>query len=141
MARGYTNGSERKLRILPCKNVKSAEMLAMNGSKNSGKITAPSERSVQRSKTPSTMEWTNYLSQDVKGPSGCSFAIVWASVTDSQDVELKARRLSLTEREHFHQKKQNVLEDFWTAMGFRRTGSSTFFCFAKNPNHPSHSLL
>lgn len=87
------------------------------------------------------MEWTSYLSQNVKGPSGCSFAFVWASVLNIQDVELEARRLSLTEREHFCQKKQNVSEDFWRAMGFRPIISSTFFCFAKDPNHPSHSLL
>lgn len=73
--------------------------------------------------------------------SGYSLAIIWTSILDTQDVELEARKLLLTDREHFHQKKQDVLEDFRRTMGFQRIGPSALFCFAKDPDHPSHSLL
>ena len=58
-----------------------------------------------------------------------------------EEDEIEARKLSFTEREQFYQKKQDVLEDFWKAMGFWRIGSSEFFCCAKDPDHTSHSLL
>lgn len=78
---------------------------------------------------------------DEKAPSGCDFAIVWATVLNTRDVAAEADKLSSTERELFYQRKQDALEDFWRAMGFRRIGSSSFFCLAKDPDHPSHSLL
>ena len=73
--------------------------------------------------------------------SGCDFAIVWATVINTSDLEAERSKLSSSEGELLYQGKQNGLEDFWRAMGFRRIGSSPFFCLAKDPKHASHSLL
>lgn len=76
-----------------------------------------------------------------KVPSGCDFAIIWAAVLNTRDLEVEMDRLSSPEQDLFYQRKQNAVEDFWRAMGFRRIGSSSFFCLARDPDHPSHSLL
>lgn len=80
------------------------------------------------------------ITPDQPGLSGCDFAIVWAAVMNVRDVEAEAK-LSSTERELLYEGKQYAVEEFWRAMGFRRIGSSSFFCLAKDPNHASHSLL
>ena len=89
--------------------------------------------------------WTEAQNLAKKAFCDCNFAIIFASVLNSQDLGYQAMRLPFTEQEHFYQKayqeKQDALEGFWRAMGFRRIGSSEFFCFAKNPDHPSRSLL
>ena len=76
-----------------------------------------------------------------KAPSGCDFAIIWAAVLNTIDVEVEMDKLTSPERELFYERKQDALEDFFRAMGFRRIGSSSFFCLAKDPDHASHSLL
>lgn len=78
---------------------------------------------------------------DEKTPPGCDFAIIWASVLNIRDVEVEMDKLSSPESDLFYQRKQEAVEDFWRAMGFRRIGSSSFFCFARVPDHASHSLL
>lgn len=83
----------------------------------------------------------NIFTPGEKDPSGCDFAIVWATVLNTKDVEAKADKLSPMEQELFYQRKQDALENFWRAMGFRRIGSSSFFCLAKDSEHASRSLL
>lgn len=83
----------------------------------------------------------NILTPGEKAPSGCGFAIVRSTVLINRDVEAEADKLSFTERELFYQRKQDASENFWRTMGFRRIGSSSFFCLAKDPNHASHLLL
>ena len=78
---------------------------------------------------------------DQEVPSICNFAIVWAAVPNTSDVIGESDKLSSPEVELFYQRKQNALEDFWRAMGFRCIGSSSFLCLAKDPHHASHSLL
>lgn len=78
---------------------------------------------------------------DEKILSGCDFAIIWAAVLNTRDVEVELDKLSSPESDLYYQRKQEAVEDFWRAMGFRRIGSSEFFCLARDPNHPSHSLL
>lgn len=75
-----------------------------------------------------------------KVSSGCDFAIIWASVLNTHELEAEVDKLSSPEQELLYQREQGALEDFWRAMGFRRIGSSEFFCFAKDPDHASHSL-
>ena len=71
---------------------------------------------------------------------GCAFAIVWATVPNAYDRRAKADGLSFVERQTFHHEKQTALEHFWRALGFRRIGSSPFFCLARDAKHPSHLL-
>ena len=75
-----------------------------------------------------------------KASVGCSFAIVWPTVLNTTDVTTEAQKLSPAERLLFYGRKQLALEEFWKAMGFRRIGSSIFFCLAKDPKHISHQL-
>lgn len=76
-----------------------------------------------------------------KVSSGCDFAIIWPAVLNTRDLEIEMDKLSSPEQDLFYQRKQNAVEDFWRAMGFRRIGSSSFFCLARDPDHASHSLL
>lgn len=78
---------------------------------------------------------------DEKVSSGCAFAIIWASPLNTREFEAELERLSKSESEVLYQRKQGAVEEFWRAMGFRRIGSSEFFCFARDSSHPSHSLL
>lgn len=71
---------------------------------------------------------------------GCDFAIVWATVLNTRVVEAESDKLPPAQRELFYQKKQSTLENFWRAMGFRRIGSSSYFCLSKDPKHASHLL-
>jgi len=72
--------------------------------------------------------------------SGCEFALVWATVLNTRDVRDMTDKLSEAERDAYYTKKRETLEAFWRAMGFRRIGSSPYFGFAKDPNHPSRLL-
>ena len=78
---------------------------------------------------------------DQETPRGCDFAIIWATVLNTDVVEDESKTLSPAQSELFYQKKQSDLEDFWKAMGFRRIGSSPYFCYAKDPKHPSRLLV
>lgn len=71
---------------------------------------------------------------------GCDFAIVWATVLDTRETSAEANELSPAEKELYYQKKQTALEHYWRAMGFRRIGSSPYFCLAKDAEHASHLL-
>jgi len=42
--------------------------------------------------------------------------------------------------EEFNQQEQDISQRFWRSLGFRRIGSSCWFGFASNPDHPSHLL-
>lgn len=75
-----------------------------------------------------------------KTPSGCDFAVIWATVLNTRAVEAESEKLTPTQKQLFYQKKQSIQEDFWRAMGFRRIGSSSYFCLAKDPKHASHLL-
>ena len=55
-------------------------------------------------------------------------------------MEAEQEKLSPAESETFYQKRQGEQEAFWKALGFRRIGSTPFFCLAKDPKHPSHLL-
>ena len=70
----------------------------------------------------------------------CDFAIVWATVLDTDEVNAQADGLSSAERRKFYQEKFTALEHYWRAMGFRRIGSSSYFCLAKDAKHPAHLL-
>ena len=71
---------------------------------------------------------------------GCEFAIVWATVLNTDETRAQAKGLSSAERHIFYQEKQTALEHYWRAMGFRRIGSSPYFCLAKDAKHPAHLL-
>ena len=72
--------------------------------------------------------------------SACEFAIVWATVINTDETDAQANELSSAEREIFYQEKQTAAEHYWRAMGFRRIGSSPYFCLAKDAKHPAHLL-
>ena len=72
--------------------------------------------------------------------SACDFAIVWAEVLNTREVLVQADGLSSAESEKFYQEKYTALEHYWRAMGFRRIGSSPYFCLAKDSEHPAHLL-
>ena len=70
----------------------------------------------------------------------CKFAFAWATYLNTRDVEDRGKKLSPKDRELFYQGLQKSGEDFWRAIGFRRVGSSPYFCMANDSTHPSHSL-
>ena len=72
--------------------------------------------------------------------SPCEFAIVWATVLNTGEMRAQTQGLSDTEIDELYQEKQIALEHYWRAMGFRRIGSSEYFCLAKDAKHPAHSL-
>ena len=73
--------------------------------------------------------------------SACEFAIVWATVLNTDEMRAQTQGLSSTETDEIYQEKQTALEHYWRAMGFRRIGSSAYFCLAKDAKHPAHSLM
>ena len=70
----------------------------------------------------------------------CKFAFAWATYSCTRDVEDRGKKLSPKDQELFYQGLQKSGEDFWRAIGFRRIGSSPYFCMASDSTHPSHSL-
>ena len=77
--------------------------------------------------------------QQVAG--ACDFAIVWATVLNTDEVCAQANGLSSAEWQKFYREKFTALEQYWRAMGFRRIGSSPYFCLAKDTKHPAHLLM
>ena len=75
-----------------------------------------------------------------KTRTGCEFAIIWATILNTHAVETEPEKLSPAQKDIFYQKKQDSLEDFWRAMGFRRIGSSQFLGLARDLTHASHLL-
>lgn len=71
---------------------------------------------------------------------GCDFAVIWATTAHSRDDEKETETLSESEKQAYYTSKQEILEDFWRALGFRRIGSSPYFGFAKDPTHASRLL-
>ena len=72
--------------------------------------------------------------------SSCEFAIVWATVLNTNEMRAQTDGLSSAESDEIYQEKQTALEHYWRAMGFRRIGSSAYFCLARDAKHPAHSL-
>lgn len=72
--------------------------------------------------------------------SNCDFAVVFATYLNTQEVELKADKLSVKERVIFHDELLTSAEEFWRSLGLRRIGSSWHFGLAKDLSHPSRSL-
>ena len=71
---------------------------------------------------------------------GCAFAMVRATVINTEKVQEETKKLPQPEMEAYYAKKQQALEDFWRALGFRRIGTSPYFCYARDPTHPSRLL-
>ncbi|KAM0797150.1 hypothetical protein BDR22DRAFT_864113 [Usnea florida] len=72
--------------------------------------------------------------------SPCDFAIVRATVLKTDKIRAQTNGLSSAERQKFYREKLTALEHYWRAMGFRRIGSSPYFCLAKDAKHPAHLL-
>ncbi|KAL6715582.1 hypothetical protein ACLMJK_006543 [Lecanora helva] len=75
------------------------------------------------------------------GTYGCDFAIVCAEPVDLGPSGKFCCGNSLLEGKESHcENLQDCVQEFWKALGFRRVGTSPYFCFAKDPAHPSRKL-
>lgn len=64
---------------------------------------------------------------------------MWATVINDGYLG-KDDTLAESEKETIYENKLKVLEAFWRATGFRRIGTSPYFCLARSQKHPSCSL-
>ncbi|MCJ1254661.1 hypothetical protein MMC24_002476 [Lignoscripta atroalba] len=70
----------------------------------------------------------------------CGFAFAWATHLNVGEARRDARDLSSADRLNLHRQNTAKAVAFWRALGFRRVGSSEWFCLAKDPLHPSRTL-
>lgn len=68
------------------------------------------------------------------------YAFVWATHLNTRSYRLEASYLSDIERNASFDRSQTRAVAFWRSLGYRRVGSTQWFCLAADPNHPSHRL-
>ena len=73
---------------------------------------------------------------------GCSvpFAFVWATHYNTTQYRIETARLSDNERKASFNRSQARAVAFWRSLGYRRVGSTQWFCLATDSNHPSRKL-
>ncbi|KAK4693367.1 hypothetical protein P7C71_g4021, partial [Lecanoromycetidae sp. Uapishka_2] len=70
----------------------------------------------------------------------CAYASMWATVINDRNEIFNDGPFPNSESEKIYEEKLNVLEAFWRALGFRRIGTSQYFCYARHNSHPSRLL-
>ena len=68
------------------------------------------------------------------------YALVWATHLNTSSYRLEASYLSDTERKASFDRSQARAVAFWRSLGYRRVGSTQWFCLAADLNHPSHKI-
>ena len=71
---------------------------------------------------------------------GCKFALAWGTNLNTREDEEKTRDMSKDDRYNHYRGIVAANVAFWRALGFRRVGSSEWFCLMKDPDHPAHKL-
>ncbi|MCJ1314513.1 hypothetical protein MMC25_008195 [Agyrium rufum] len=80
--------------------------------------------------------WSKAIASDPK----CKFALAWATELPTRQSSDRREGLGVMERAKDVEKNQTAVESFLRAIGFRRVGSSDWFCLAKDPAHPSRGI-
>ncbi|MCJ1384790.1 hypothetical protein MMC17_007908 [Xylographa soralifera] len=70
----------------------------------------------------------------------CRFAMVWATHLNNSEDRIKMDEMSTTESHQYFRSSVASVVSFWRAMGFRRIGTTQWFCLAADVGHPAAKL-
>ena len=71
---------------------------------------------------------------------GCKFALAWGTNLNTRDDKETTKDMSKDDRYKHYRGIVAANVAFWRALGFRRVGSSDWFCLIKDSDHPAHGL-
>ncbi|MCJ1400991.1 hypothetical protein MMC11_004202 [Xylographa trunciseda] len=70
----------------------------------------------------------------------CRFAMAWATRLNHREDDDKVAEMSAEDRYNYYQSGVESTVSFFRAIGFRRIGTTQWFCLAVDPEHPAAKL-